>query len=436
MIFNLKRWLPIAFVALCTASFLCAAEMTGSEPNVVLIIADDLGIQLGCYGDPQAKTPNIDRLAEEGVRFETAWVTAASCSPSRGSIHTGLYPHQNGLVGLAHHGFSLNKRYPTIASELKAAGYRTGIIGKHHIAPLDVCPWDFQLTQENNLDLLANNRDVRGMATIAEGFVAGNTGPFFLVMSYIDPHVPLYDQRLGLPENPRSANETKALPFSGYSSQALRERTANYLNCISRLDTGIGDFVAMLDRNGVLENTLIIFIGDHGAPFARAKMSNYDQGLRIPFIVRGPNVTRSLVSQQPVSTIDILPTLLDFTGSEPMRHLPGLSLREHLEGSAPFDPNRALFASYHAHQADAVFPMRWSFEYAVICMDTGKPEYPAMMSLVVTLVAGEAYGKTDLKEYGAYKANKIYEYTKEQGSFTEYNSPNYTIVTLNKHVQS
>jgi N-sulfoglucosamine sulfohydrolase len=329
-----------------------------SEPNVILIIADDLGIQLGGYGDSQAQTPNIDRLASKGTRFETAWVTAASCSPSRGSIHSGMFPHQTGLVGLAHHGFSMNEHYPTIASELKARGYRTGVIGKYHIAPEDLCPWDYQLTQEVNRDLVANNRDVVAMSQIAEGFVAGNSGPFFLVMSYIDPHVPLFDQRLGLPEAPVSSEQTDAFAFSGYSSAALKQRTASYLNCINRLDTGIGLFMEMLEKNEVLDNTLIIFIGDHGPPFVRAKMSSLDLGLRIPFIVSGPSVLSDTLSRQPVSTVDILPTILDYVGAPVIENLPGESLLGILEGEEVADIHRPLFSSYTAHQADATFPMR------------------------------------------------------------------------------
>ncbi|MDQ8194110.1 sulfatase [Coraliomargarita sp. SDUM461004] len=339
-------------------SFAGEEPVLSSQPNVILIIADDLGIQLGCYGDPQALTPNIDQLASTGTRFETAWVTAASCSPSRGSIHTGRYPHQTGLVGLAHHGFSMDDHYPTIASELKARGYRTGVIGKYHIAPHDLCPWDYQLTQEVNRDLVANNRDVVAMSEIAEGFVAGNSGPFFLVMSYIDPHVPLFDQRLGLPEDPVSSEQTEVFPFSGYSSAALKQRTASYLNCINRLDTGIGLFMDMLEDNEVMDNTLIIFIGDHGPPFPRAKMSSYDLGLRIPFIVSGPNLQSEALSQQPVSTVDILPTILDYVGAPVIDDLPGQSLLGILEGEAVADVERPLFSSYTAHQADATFPMR------------------------------------------------------------------------------
>ncbi len=353
-------------VVVCIQAERSLGEVAPEPYNVLLIVADDLGIELGCYGDSQAVTPNIDRLAKEGVRFEVAWVTAASCSPSRGSIHTGLYPHQNGLVGLAHHGFSMNKEYPTIASELHRAGYRTGIIGKFHIAPKKQVPWDFYFVPEDgpnqpkpNRELLSKNRDVRSMATMAEGFIAGNAGPFFLMMSYVDPHVPLYNQTLRLPEKPLSPDEVEPLPFLGFESPILKEKSAGYYNCIHRLDAGIGLLLDALQRQGKAENTLVILIGDHGAPFVRAKGSCYDRGLRIPFIVRAPGMkpTKGL-DKQPVSTVDIFPTIADYTGIQPPANLPGLSLRPLLEGREEVDPNRPLFASYHAHQRDAVFPMR------------------------------------------------------------------------------
>lgn len=344
----------------------CWGQEATKPYNILLIVADDLGIELGCYGDPQAVTPNIDRLAKEGVRFEVAWVTAASCSPSRGSIHTGLYPHQNGLVGLAHHGFSMDKEYPTIASELHEAGYRTGIIGKFHIAPKDQVPWDYYVVPEEdprkpqlNRKLLGKNRDVRTMASMAEGFIAENAGPFFLMMSYVDPHVPLHHQALGLPEKPLTPEEVDSLPFLGFESPRLKARTAGYYNCIHRLDAGIGLLLEALQRQGKEENTLVILIGDHGAPFMRAKGSCYDRGLRIPFIVRAPGM-KSIpgLEQQPVSTVDIFPTVADYAGIQPPVNLPGISLRPWLEGRRKVDPNRPLFASHYAHQKDAVFPMR------------------------------------------------------------------------------
>ncbi len=114
------------------------------RPDIILITADDLGLQLGCYGDPPKATPALDRLAASGTRFVNAYVTASSCSPSRSSIFTGLYPHQNGQVGLAHRGFSMHPHIHTLPSLLRQAGYATAVLGKVHVEPRTRFAWDLQ----------------------------------------------------------------------------------------------------------------------------------------------------------------------------------------------------------------------------------------------------------------------------------------------------
>ena len=120
-----------------------ATHLSAAEPgrrNVVLLIADDLGLQVGCYGDPKAKTPNIDALAKSGTRFSHAFATVSSCSPSRASLYTGLYTHTSGQYGLAHaaHNFHTRDNVRSLPRLLRDAGYRTGIIGKVHVLPQKV----------------------------------------------------------------------------------------------------------------------------------------------------------------------------------------------------------------------------------------------------------------------------------------------------------
>jgi N-sulfoglucosamine sulfohydrolase len=398
------------FAALPAMAGLKSSNET-APPNILLIVADDLGIELGCYGDSQARTPHIDRLALQGVRFETAWVTAASCSPSRGGIHTGLYPHQTGLVGLAHHGFSFDRVYPSIASILREHGYRTGVIGKFHIEPYDSIPWDLRYTPEHDpespqtrREVLDTNRDVRTMAQIAEAFMNGNTGPFFLMMSYIDPHVPLFDQRFGLPEAPRDSAAVAALPFTGLDDSLMRARSAGYYNCVERLDAGIGILLETLDRMGVADNTVILLIGDHGAPFPRAKATSYDRGLRIPFLVRGPGIPPDQVNDQPVSTVDILPTFLDFAGVALPPSLPGQSLRPLLEGKTPPNPAQPLFASYYAHQKDAVFPMRAVRQGDWLFIKNLQPDTPRPNAGIDGTPLEKSLEQADEKARGIYEA--------------------------------
>ena len=132
---RLNTQIACSFAALAT--LLAASNTTGADrPNVLLIVSEDNGPELGCYGDPYARTPHLDRLAEEGVRFENAFVPYSVCSPSRAAFLTGLYPHQNGQIGLATHKFAMYREdTPNIVTLLKAAGYRTGLIGKLHVNP-------------------------------------------------------------------------------------------------------------------------------------------------------------------------------------------------------------------------------------------------------------------------------------------------------------
>ena len=156
--------------------------------NVLLLISDDHGIdQLGCYGNTKVRTPNLDRLAAEGVRFTHTFCIAASCSASRGSILTGLYPHQNGQFGHQHnwHHFSYLPFVETLPALVKKNGYRTGVIGKLHVAPDEKLPFDFRVYSKQ----VMGNRDVKTMAEKAgEFFNQDKDQPFFLLVGYSDPH--------------------------------------------------------------------------------------------------------------------------------------------------------------------------------------------------------------------------------------------------------
>jgi N-sulfoglucosamine sulfohydrolase len=329
---------------------------TSRKPNIVLITADDLGIQLGCYGDKIAKTPRLDALARQGVMFETAWVTQASCSPSRSSIHTGLYPHQNGLIGLCHRGYSMHRQYPTITSILKEEGYHTAVIGKFHIEPKEACPWD---EQYSDFKTYFEQRDVVKTAEVTKDIIArSDEKPFFLMLNYIDPHVPLYDQRKGLPVEPFTADTTEPMELFGIDTPEIREQTAGYYNCINRLDTGVGMIIDNLKKSGDYENTLVIFVGDQGPPFTRSKTTCYDIGLRVPFIISYPGHTASgLVASQMVSTIDILPTILDAVNVELPEHLEGRSLAATAMGKRAKE-RKYLFGEHHTHQQYSWFPRR------------------------------------------------------------------------------
>ena len=324
-----------------------------ARPNILLITADDLGIQAGCYGDALARTPRLDQLAREGVRFANAFVTAASCSPSRSSILTGLYPPQNGQLGLAHLGFSMHDTVQTLPARLKQAGYRTGIIGKLHVQPEKNFPFDFEFAKHD-----ANKtREVRAVADSAATFIRqAGTEPFFLMVNYFDPHTKLFPQVAGLPEKPYQPGAVKPLPFQGVDAPAERERIADFYSCIARLDIGLGMLLDALQVSGQADNTLVIFIGDHGAPFVRGKTSCYEAGLQIPFVVRWPgHVQPGTVTPRLISTVDIVPTALEAAGLPRSPNLAGQSLMSLFrDKKAPW--RTQLFGEFFYHGPESYYP--------------------------------------------------------------------------------
>ena len=329
--------------------------------NVLFITADDLGLYLGCYGEKRIATPHLDKFAASGVRFQTAYVAQASCSPSRSAMFTGLMPHANGQYGLANGGFKLHEelRGQTIPNLLKRAGYRTGIIGKLHVEPEDSFLWDYrQMPNET--------RRVRTVAPQAETFIRKDS-PFFLMVNFGDPHAfakgeprewyfpPDVD---GIPERPLAPSAATLFDWQRVDNPSQRERTANYLNAVARFDTGVGLLLAALERTGKADDTLVIIIGDHGAPFERGKTTVYESGLRVPFLVRWPGVSKAHVSAKMVSTVDILPTILDATGAAGSTHkLHGASLRGVL-GDPKAKWREFLAAEFHFHGAGIFYPRR------------------------------------------------------------------------------
>lgn len=347
-----------------TAPALAAFASQSRKPNILFITADDLGLNLSCYGETRFTTPNIDRLAGSGVRFTTAYVVQASCSPSRSGMFTGLYPHANGQLGLANAGFELheNLRDKTIPALLKKSGYRTGIIGKLHVEPESSFPWDHRKPGNTT-------RQVRTVAAEAEEFMrASGANPYFLMVNYSDPHAFRNEKATGgwdfppqidgLPEKPIPPGPQTLFNWQGVDTVEQRIRTAGYFNAIQRLDDGIGLLMSTLERAGNPDNTVVVFCGDHGPPFARGKTTVYEAGIRIPFFLRWPGVTKpGAVSPRMVSTVDILPTILDAAQLPLPGRLHGDSLRNavtgrpwreylaaehHYHGAAPFYPRRAI----------------------------------------------------------------------------------------------
>ncbi|GGF24529.1 sulfatase family protein [Echinicola rosea] len=293
--------------------------------NVLFVVSEDNGPELGCYGNQDVSTPNIDQLAETGVRFDNAFVTYSVCSPSRSTLFTGLYPHQNGQIGLATHHYQMYDSLKTLPGYLHDVGYRTGIIGKRHVNPATSFKWDYGAIKGANFEKV----QLEKYAESALEFIQMDAGkPFFLMVNFPDAHFPLQKQVDGLPPQPLDADDvTGTLPFIGVDSRRLREYTANYYNSMARLDIAVGLLLKKLEEEKLLENTVVIYMGDHGPQFSRAKCSNYEAGLRVPLIIRYPPRNPHVgMRKELVSSIDIVPTIMDITGAKCPDSLDGRSL--------------------------------------------------------------------------------------------------------------
>ena len=347
----------IIILAYAFTSF-CPSVDASDRPNVLLIVSEDNGPELGCYGDPYAQTPHLDRLAGEGIIFRRAYVPQSGCSQSRASYLTGLYPHQHGQLGLATWGFRLyDDETPNLPRLLKGAGYRTGIIGKLHINPGTAFPFDFKAIPSANFQ----RKDLKDYEKYAEAFINGSDQPFFLSINYPEAHDPWIRQVNGIPKQPLDGDDIKPMAYMGVDHPALRELVADYYNCISRLDSLVGDLLQVLEDSGKADDTMVIYLGDHGADMLRGKRTCYEGGLRIPMIIRWPGHIRQASSQQFVSTIDLLPTILKAINLEVSKALPGVPLQPLFAGKLmPKQVFREyLFAEYHTHAAAPnYFPQR------------------------------------------------------------------------------
>jgi N-sulfoglucosamine sulfohydrolase len=338
-----------------TLALLAVSSSTDGRPNILVITSEDNGPELGCYGDPFVRTPNLDQLAAAGVRFERACVATASCSESRAALLTGLYPHQNGQIGLSPY-YRMYGEIPNMFSRLHAAGYRTGLIGKLHINPESAFPIDYR-PDVKDCNTYAR-RDVSRVSQLAEEFFRGGSQPFFLMVNYSDAHLPFLRQQHNLPATPLSARDVRPLPWVGLDTPRLRETQADYYNCIMRLDEGVGLLMSKLEAAGLADETLVIYLGDHGAQFPRGKLASYESSVRIPLILRWHGHIRAGGPRsQLVSTIDILPTVLEAADLEVPHDLPGRSLLS-LTEDRETGWREYLFAEYHAHVPPIYFPQR------------------------------------------------------------------------------
>lgn len=296
------------------------------RPNLVLIIADDMAWNdCGAYGNPKIRTPNIDKLAREGMRFDRAFVTCSSCSPSRSSMITGRYPHNTNAQELHS---PLPAEQITFVEKLKESGYWTAAAGKWHLG--NAVKNRFNVVRDANTAgfQLPTDKNAKKRMT-AEGSSAVQSGcdqwipvlrerpkdkPFFLWLASFDPH---RDYQPGAIPKPHKPEDVVIPPFLPDLPEVRRD-LALYYDEIARLDHHIGEVIDELDRQGVSANTYVLFISDNGRPFPRCKTTLYDSGIKTPWIVRAPGrIEAGSRCESLVSTIDIAPTFLRLAGIKP-----------------------------------------------------------------------------------------------------------------------
>jgi N-sulfoglucosamine sulfohydrolase len=383
------RW-PLGLTLLLAWSLAPAAasarQPAGPKPrNVVLIIADDLGRDLGCYGNQAIRTPNLDKLAKRGVLFTRAYSTVSSCSPSRASILTGLYTHQNGQYGLQHppHSQQTHPWVQSLPNLLRAGGYWTGLIGKFHVGPNSVYNFHQVITKGTG-----GNRDVAAMARLAREFITQREKrPFFLVYAFSDPHRAakgFANEKFARdPAEVRYDPGKVVVPYHLPDTPEVRRDLAEYYQSVSRMDRGVGLLLDVLRAAGQLDDTLIIFISDNGIPFPGAKTTLYAAGIHLPLIMSCPDTPPGRTSDVLVSYVDLAPTILDWAQVKgPKYQLPGRSLLPLLRGAK--DTGRdTVFASHQFHEITMAYPMRALItpKYKLIVNLTPDREYPLASDL-------------------------------------------------------
>ncbi len=339
------------------------------RPNILLITADDMNWDaVGAYGCPVAgTTPNIDRLAAEGVRFAYAHVTIAVCQPSRSVIMTGRYPHRSGGEGFFH---LRRPGIPVLPTLLREAGYRVGILGKvTHSTPYADFEWDMTYDMPD-LGMGRNPSIYREHTEVFVRQAVTSHKPFFLMVNSHDPHRPFYgndkaewyqegERPAAMPPSRTFGPEDVTTPGFLVDLPEIRLEIAEYYNSVRRCDDTVGAVLDVLRQNGVEDDTVVVFLSDNGMAFPFAKTNCYLHSTRTPWIVRWPGVATpgSVDTEHFVSGIDLMPTLLDAAGVDPPSGMDGFSALPLLRGEKQ-NGRDLVFTQFHQTAGRRNYPMR------------------------------------------------------------------------------
>lgn len=335
----MPRTLPL-IACLLSSFWFCLPAAAADRPNVLLITADDLNWDsLGCFGSElEGVSPNLDALAKQGTRFDHAYVTIAICQPGRAAIMTARYPHRNGALGFD----KIKPGVPTLPETLKASGYYTAVIGKatHTVPSRHETAFD-EIYAMGDLGFGRSHQRYRETTAGSIAAAKQQSKPFFLNVNLHDPHRPFANapqenrekrkkkwEGVPLVANPYKPDE---VPLPGFLPDLpeIRLEIAEYFTSVRRMDEIIGEVLKVLDESGQADNTIVLFLSDHGIAVPFAKTNCWQHSNKTPLIVRWPGKTKpgEVIRKTMVSSIDLAPTLLDIIGLENLEGADGQSFR-------------------------------------------------------------------------------------------------------------
>ncbi|HLH72487.1 MAG TPA: sulfatase-like hydrolase/transferase [Chloroflexota bacterium] len=361
------------------------------SPNVLFILTDQQRWDtVGANGCPLDLTPNLDRMARQGVRFANAFTCQPVCAPARACLQTGKYATKHGVW---RNGLRLSREERTLAHYFKDAGYDVGYIGKWHLAqtgknpvPADLRggyvdhwqaadlfeftshPYETVLFDENNQEVRPEGYRVDATTDLAVDFLRNHTtNPFFLYLSYLEPHHQNDLNRYVAPEGyaERYANAWVPGDLAGRPGDWLSQ-LPDYYGIIARIDECLGRILGELDRLGLTENTIVFFTSDHGSHFrtrnAEYKRSCHEGSIHVPAVVRGPGLPRGRVVDRLVSLIDFPPTLLDAAGIPVPSVMQGRSTLPLLREEPNLDwPEEVFLQISESEVGRAIRTPRWKY---------------------------------------------------------------------------
>lgn len=327
--------------------------------NIVLILTDDQGAHLSTLGTKGISTPNIDQLAKEGMLFANAFAVVPSCSPSRSSIMTGMYPHANGhwrntITPKLSDGdkeftresstidkVGIHEYIKTLPELLQENGYFTAITQKFHMSP----PWRFPYSERNPV-----NNDPEGYKEAIGKFIDDAEEKPFFIQANIGPPHRNFDHHMD--KFPKFLPQIDSIEVPEYlpDTPLMREDLVKYFGSVQLADACAGAIIATLKEKGIYDNTLIIYTSDQGEPYHRAKASAYYAGLHVPFVSKGPNIEKGKTTNTLISLIDIMPTVLDYIDIAIPETVQGKSLKPLFEGKDPTIRDREyVFGEHNSH---------------------------------------------------------------------------------------